>query len=330
MRPDRSPVEGPGPLRSDGFAFGLQIAADYEVPGLEPGAGSSAGRKLTLALADEAELRGAWRPRGARELSHREHPDGGTLLRIEADADAGYLFEAAGYGLHWLSADGRRARSAPPADTEPWLWQRYLIGQLLPFAAVLQGLEVLHAGAAIFDGQALAVSGPSGAGKSTLTALLTQRGGRFLTDDVLVLEAGRQLIAHPGAAVASIRHGAMDLPTPADDVRVGDDGEALRVRVERHAGPAPLGLLCFLKRQPEAEALSLERPAPLDPRLLLGATFNLTLRDPARLERQLELCAQISRQARVLLATVPESVGPEELAAELELALRQGRGGPGT
>ena len=65
-----------------------------------------------------------------------------------------------------------------PDGTGPGEWQRFLIAQVLPFAAALHGLEVLHASAVTVAGRALALLGPSGAGKTSLALALCRTGAR--------------------------------------------------------------------------------------------------------------------------------------------------------
>src|SRR3712207_7852895 len=47
-------------------------------------------------------------------------------------------------------------RSCSPPGVAPWRWQRFLVGRILPWAAVLCGLEALHASAVVLDGRAIA------------------------------------------------------------------------------------------------------------------------------------------------------------------------------
>ena len=76
---------------------------------------------------------------------------------------------------------------------------------MLPFAALLQGLEVFHASAVVQGGEAIALLGPSRAGKTSLALELCARGASFLADDVLALETREDaLFAHPGSPVAGV------------------------------------------------------------------------------------------------------------------------------
>jgi len=76
--------------------------------------------------------------------------------------------------------------------------QHLYINQVLPLAMSRQGRLVFHASAVEVDGGCVAFVGRSGLGKSTLAASFAATGGRFLTDDGLLLawRAG-ELVAVP-------------------------------------------------------------------------------------------------------------------------------------
>lgn len=73
-----------------------------------------------------------------------------------------------------------------------------------------QAQLALHAAAAEHEGAALVLAGPSGAGKSTLVAGLVQRGLRYLTDEVVVIDPV-SLVAEPFAKPIVIEQGSQDV-----------------------------------------------------------------------------------------------------------------------
>jgi hypothetical protein len=317
-----SPIPIRAPTATRGRAFGLDVDASLALPGIPPR--EVAGpplRPVTVGLSSEPDLEASWRPEAPERIFEIRLPDGSVWSSIDADSQAGFLFRPSGYGIYWISADGRRIVCAPPESMAAWRWQRYMIGQLLPFSALLHGLEVFHASAVVVDGRALAVAGVSEAGKTSLAGHLVLRGARFLTDDVVVLEtSGDDLLAHPGAALMNLRPSATELQAELARGRLGralgSDEEGTRVEVERHHEPAPLGALCLIERG--ADDLDVSRPSPLDPRWLLAASFNFALRGAERLTNQLDVCARIAASAVVLQARVPDGFGPEKLAELLE------------
>ena len=215
--------------------------------------------------------------------------------------DAGYRFLVSAVGLFELSHEGKRLRCRP-VPAAGWEWRRYLIGQVLPFAALLQGLEVFHASAVEVDGRAVAISGPSGLGKSTLALELYLGGAGFVTDDVLALEElDGCVIAHPGVAMTKFRRrssaGLLEIRRPVTPV----------------PDPLPLDAFCLLRAADDGELGLTEAMA--EPRHLLGSTFNLVVADAARLSAHMDVCAAIASQARMLHAAMPPRVDAAVAAA---------------
>ena len=130
-------------------------------------------------------------------------------MRIESST-AGLSNLGPGRGENVISSDGSRLRAAARSE-ELLAWQRLLIAQVLPFVAVLRGLEVLHASAVVLERGAIAFLGHSGSGKTSLALALCRGGAGFLTDDVLSVEPlGGSPIAHGGAPVAAIDRAEID------------------------------------------------------------------------------------------------------------------------
>jgi hypothetical protein len=299
-------------------AFGLDLASEMPLPFLQ-GSGDGAatrptGRPLRIAYDEQPP---AW-PGEAELVSDERGLDGEVIFQIEA-AEKAYRFHGPAYGCTVLSEEGTVAQGAPGEEGFAG-WQRLLVAQVIPFAAALQGLEVLHAGAVVVDGKGVALSGPSGSGKTSLALALQRRGAELLADDVLAVErVGDGLLAHPGAPISGI-----DL---AEAERLGSQGSGeqagvlavnAREQVARAAlvpGPVPLGALFLLdpKREgPEQPSFEAEG----DPRQLLASTFNLLLASPERLAGLLDVCARLAA-GRVERVTFGPSTDPDELAAAI-------------
>lgn len=305
-----------------GSAFGLTLRSEFPLPGLEPGDGAATGeRGIALALSD-----GPADPfDGAERLQEWHYPDGTLGLTIDRDDERGYRFYLYGAGVFVLAADGSRARMhLDPAFEDAWDWRRYLIGQVLPFAALLHGLEVFHASAVEIDGGAVLLLGGSGLGKSTLALNLHLGGTGFLADDSVAIEArGNQLLAHPAVATAKVREGARDLLREDErgalrEVVVSDEHET-RYRVQTPSGPLPLRAVCMLELGEEPGTLEAAE-GKADPWELLGSTFNDIVRDPTRLQGQLDLCSRIAEDVpclRVQVGPQPGANAADTLAAHL-------------
>ncbi|MEX2196012.1 MAG: hypothetical protein WD844_12065 [Thermoleophilaceae bacterium] len=265
----------------------------------------------------------AWSPAAPRRISDRRMANGRAAIAIDADEQAGYLIRALGFGCFWISPDATWVRCAPLRVTA-WRWQRYLVGQVLPLTAVLRGLEVFHASAVVGpDGGALAFIGMSTAGKTSVALNLVLGGARFMTDDVLAVSPTQDggVLAHPGVGLASLRHEADSRLDPGErdrlGRRLGRDGEATRLELDCQGDAVPLRH-AFLLERGAGGPLAIERLSPVDPRLLLGGSFNFIITTPARLTNQLDLCARIANRIGVHRAAIPPSVGPAELARAIE------------
>jgi len=98
-----------------------------------------------------------------------------------------------------VSADGRRIACRILAGGSVEAFHTYLLGQVLSFALVKQGLEPLHATTVVVQGSAVGFLGSSGDGKSSLAASFLAAGFALLTDDLLIARfTGSHYCAYPG------------------------------------------------------------------------------------------------------------------------------------
>src|SRR4051794_35749561 len=275
-------------------AFGLEIESSFEAPGLPPATGPARGAAVRMDLVPAEAIDSEWPVSGTSRVLEEHFGDGPPARTIDAHPELGYRLYARHFGLARISRTGDRILCAPP-DDEPWSWQRFLVGRILPWAAVLRGHEAFHASGVGFRDRAVAFVGPTGAGKTSIAVQLVARGAGFLTDDVLaVARDGDDVLAHPGAAVASVRPAERDA-MPRDRWTglgsvLGESGKTY-VALPRAESPLPLGALYFLARadRPDPEPLPV-----LEPRLLLASTFVLGVQAPERLRTQLDVCAAIA------------------------------------
>lgn len=291
--------------------FGLDVWSEVPLSHLDGACAPATGRVLDVLLDREGRTR--W-PHGAELISAQEERDGTLSIRIDSHPEAGYLLSGPRYGRHLLSPDGRRLRIMP-GSARPDDWQRFLIAQVLPFAAALNGLEVLHASALAFGDRALALIGASGAGKTSLALAAARLGAMLITDDVLALEHDEdRLLAHPGSPLAGVAH------TEAERLgaRLGS-ARALAVNereclIEAPLAPAPVPLRAVLFLDRRADGPSEPSFDPLDSAgALLGATFNFVLDDQPRLVRLLDVCERAAR-GTVRRLNVGADVDPDRLA----------------
>lgn len=308
--------------RWHGQAFGLSLDGTFPVGELFEGPSSAHARKTSLEVVSPRALEDAWSREDAHVLRDLRDAEGHRQLTIEEHPDLGYRLDAPAYGRYVLSRDGSLVL-CNPKDIPGWEWQAFLIGQVLPLAAVLRGLEGVHASAVGLAGHVIALVADSHGGKSSLAINLTLRGASFVTDDVLALERrGERIVGHPGAAVTSVRHAEAKALGPAALERlgtvVGRDEHELRVAVRREQRPLPLGAIYFIVRSDQPAEAAVEEVSPPDPRLLLGSTFNGFVRMADRLVNQLDLYAHTARTVPVFRALIAPGVDARTLAGSIE------------
>jgi hypothetical protein len=293
----------------------MAIDSDAGIPGLDAPSCANGARHTVHRLAEEEDLDGYLAEgslttlgrsgEGALRIEYHEHSAGATLIRT------------ASFGNHLIGDAGRSIVSSVSA-ANPRLWQRYVLGQVLPLAASIQGLEVFHAGAVVLDGGALALAGPSGAGKSSLAAVLVAGGvASFFTDDVLALEATAfGLTAFPGATLMGVpRDAPVELPAA---LAAGSPwlADARKVLTPVHGERRALPVRAFLRLTPDPDASKISFE-PCLPNRLMATTFDGVSRAPERSLRLLRIAAQLAAGGRALELRYRPGSDPRALAQAL-------------
>jgi hypothetical protein len=304
-----------------GRAFGLELEANFTIPCASSTFRHRVPRRTSLEAMSPSELETHWRRRDAVTIADPRWPGGRRVITIEYHDEVGYRIWASRHGRHIVSSDGVQIRSALPR-VAPWRWQRLLFAQVLPLAALLQGLELFHASAVAIGDRAVAFSAPSGTGKTSVASHLVARGAQLITDDVLALElTGRGVQAHAGAGIAGVHAAELRAMTADGRSRLGPEigrDDKVYLATELSDRPMPLGALYFLSRGPRFEQLEIEESAPPDPRLLLGSSFLAYLRTRERLTNLLDICARIASSAQIFHVRVPPGIPAIEVAQEIE------------
>ncbi len=250
------------------------------------------------------------------------------MMSVERADNVGYRIYAPRHGRHIVSSDGTTLYSALPS-VPAWRWQRLLFAQVLPLAAALQGLSLLHASAVALGGRAFAFLAPSGTGKTSVAAHLVARGASLLTDDALAVEpVPGGLLAHPGAGMASIDEAEFQAMSPEGRVRLGrrlGRSDKSHFALEVAQRPLPLTAVYFLRRDGQAERFSIERCRAVEPGRLLGSAFVNFVRRPDYLTRQLEACALIAECVDVFEVVVPATFDARRVAAHVEAHAQEAR-----
>lgn len=307
--------------------------SDFPLPALPPSGQAGAQAPTTMRLISMAALESGWEAAAAGRVDELRRRDGRLAMAIDRHELLGYRLDAPGFGRYLLSPDGMHVQCAP-RRLAGWRRERFLTARVIPLAASLRGLEVLHASAVAVDSAVLAIVGPSHSGKTSLAIQLVLEGARFVTDDVLALRLGDGgLTAHPGAAIAGVRYAEHRLLSDSDRFRLGrsnDRGDKVWTSLSRAERALPLRLVYFLSREAAPGQAAIEVIDPPDPRLLLGSSFLPHVdRSPTRLERQLATSALLARTAPSYRITVPSNVRASSLAAMLLAHARAALATPG-
>jgi hypothetical protein len=237
---------------------------------------------------------------------HRQLPNGSLYLRW---AD---LFD------FLLSVDGREIAARPLSRSSPEAFHAYLLGQVLSFALIKQGLDPLHATVVVVNGEAVAFLGDCGYGKSSLAAAFLDSGHRLLTDDLLVLRRERgRYEAHPGAprikvfpeiareflaarsAATPISHLSPKLIIPLD-----------RTQVAMRAAPLKaVYLLAAPSTRNTSERIAIRRLSRRRGCLsVVQNTYNSAVRDSGRLNRQFALASGVVADVPISTLSYPRTL----------------------
>lgn len=293
-----------------GTAFGVDLEGDFSAPGIDvERAGARLGRSAALRLVPPAQLEHAFGDGGGQTLCEQDLA--GTRYVIRRHDEHGFLLHNDFYGRYRVSASGARADCAP-SGLPDWLWQRFLVGQVLPLTSLLNGLETLHASSVAIDGKALLFLGSSGAGKTSVALHLVGEGAVLLSDDVTAVElAAGSVLAHPGASLASVAVAESERLPPSSPARrtLGiSEGEARLLIDGVGESPCEVAAVYVLTRRDDARTLSLRSPEKDPAAVLLGGTFNVYHRDGARLVTQLEVCAALAETAILRQVEAPTGI----------------------
>jgi hypothetical protein len=151
-----------------------------------------------------------------------------------------------------------------------------------------------------------------------LAAALLRAGGLLLSDDAVALTLrDGELVAHAGSLALQLRAADDERLIPVERDALGRAAgvvEGKRCYVSAGApAPAPFGGLFLLERSAEQPAI--ERLEAISPFALLASTFNLSVRTPQRLRRQLDVVAALAASGLVYRLRVQPGVDATALAA---------------
>lgn len=152
---------------------------------------------------------------------------------------------------------------------------------VLPLILPALGTEVLHASAVVGAEGVAAFCGVSGTGKSTIAVALARRGYAIWADDAVAVET-----AEPEPTAIPLPFTVRLRSDSARFLAVGEQGPSAAA-APADTEPAPLAVLCMLRRAPDAPAtVVVERlEAAAACREALAHAYCFSVQDPAQKRR---------------------------------------------
>ena len=175
-------------------AFGIEIQSSMLLPGATAAASEARSNGARAPIGTRVDR--AWRNLGATRA--RASSTGRTPGDGGGPAFRPWLSRACAAKRAPSHLRRREVRPLGAARDRAMAVARLLFAQVLPLAATLHGLELLHASAVAWNGRALGIVAAAGTGKTSVATHLVASGGVLLTDDVLALEEVEgAIVAHP-------------------------------------------------------------------------------------------------------------------------------------
>ena len=204
-----------------------------------------------------------------------------------------------------VSPDGRRVLCHNLSDLPLTTFEAYLTNFAVSSALIQLGEEPMHATVVDIAGQAVGLLGPSGAGKSTLAAVLINRGGVLVTDDILrVTFESDAAFAQPGPYRIKLFREPADryLATGSNLGYWSPFAEKLVFKPNSSGdGRTPRRLSALYHLDAPSSPLELDRPS-LELlsgtelfKTILSSSINTRLQSPRRLERQFLFAERLAR-----------------------------------
>jgi hypothetical protein len=288
------------------------------VDGLAPGDASGRLPPTSVRLASPGLIGRSW-PDDEATTTRELRADGVLVFSVAHAAGVGYLLRLPCHGRFLVDASGTDVLCEPSPDHEHW--SDGLAIQALPLACTLRGLEPFHASGVSIQDQALMITGPVTSGKSSLAAWLVRGGATLLSDDVVAVDLIDGVVrAHPGGRWLRLRSPEAEMlsagrgrwPRPAESRR----GRS-RFEAPVSDGARPLRAIYLIA--PTSEEHEPIAQLPASGVALLAATYNLSVREPKRLQRQLQLLHQLASRVPLFRLTVSPVSKAAQLAEDIRV-----------
>jgi hypothetical protein len=291
------------------YLYGLYIRSQWHLPHPEAKASGLPEVKLlegASSLFSQTYLK-TKREENRKAFFHYAHlQDGSTYVRWSG------LFE------FLISENGSSVLGHQINNTDTEAFINYLLGQVLSFAMVKQGIEPLHSTVVRIDNGAVGFIGDCGYGKSSLGASFLQAGYRLLTDDLLILKKNNGcFLAYPGFPRIKLfpKIAKKLIGEKVEGFPMNKRTSKLILPLDRHQfarAPVPLRAIYVLTPpagRSRSNKVTIRRLSQRRAFLsLLRNTFNTKVTEPERLKRQFAFFTQIVSKVPIKTLSYPRSL----------------------
>lgn len=198
-----------------------------------------------------------------------------------------------------FARDGRTLTVTPAQGVRREMIRQLILGEGFRLLLYQRGYLVLHASAALVDGQAVAFIGESGRGKSTTAAACHAEGHSVLTDDVTAVDPQTTSV-QPGFPRVKLDPSAAESLRP--DVDRQSESTLQRqyypVAHDSSTDPPTLGCIYQLADGPDVGIETIP-PAEQPYRLMCASTTAYHSGDDERVESHLADCVRLSETVPV-------------------------------
>jgi hypothetical protein len=259
---------------------------------------------LNRAESKPALLSFHWENETSRMISNTVGWVGDSVRRVEIQSTASaFLLKVEGASDFYISFDGQiiiklgqtkenlsRDVNEITSRLSLIINSQVLLGPALVLALAMRGTWSLHASAAMFQGETIALLGESGQGKSTLAAYLSSDGGpgwQRIADDIL-----------PATLEQS-------------EITVWPHFPQLKMPADKQPGLSfpehlPLDKICILTSADIDAIPALEQVSPAQAaQVLLAHTAGTRMFPPDLLVKHLDFCAEVAKRVPVYRLTYP-------------------------
>lgn len=256
---------------------------------------------------------------------------GGTKTYWLVGREEGLLLRMPGLVEYHISRDVRHVAWVRSPGTQLEYAREVFRGHVMALLLGLAGYAVFHSSAVVLPeahapgaGRAVAILGGTASGKSTLAGLMVAAGAKFLTDDLLCVDAaGDDIVVRGGCAELRLRPKATGLSrlfAGAPTRRTLD--ERLAVTLGRGSlATHPLGLLVFPEISDGAERTTVSNLTPQEAAIKLAGSPRMSgWLYRGVLEQQFNCLTTLADQVPAVCVEVPAT---DELGPELAGSLMQ-------